>query len=248
MNSQKSYSRRSFFLIIIFMVLIAGAIAALIYYGKSALYRNMALLLTPEVTGEALIEPVAGLLDTYSIYLMLFAVGIAMIGGFILWLVLRNVAGRLFANGKTVAKGKRSATSKQREDDMQPIRNQRLYLHLLTVLQREGRLVDFFQEDLDAYADDQIGAAVRNIHANCRKILAKSLALEPIVADAEGASVTVEADFDPDSIKLTGRVTGEPPFTGTVRHKGWRVQKADLPDLTAIKDPSVIAPAEVEIE
>ena len=248
MNPKKSYSRRSFFLIIFFMVLIAGAIAALIYYGKSALDQNMALFLTPEVTGEALIEQVARLLDTYSIYLMLLSAGIAMIGGFILWLVLRSVAGRLFSNGKTVDKRKRPATSKQKKDDMQPIRNQRLYLHLLTVLQREGRLVDFFQEDLDAYADDQIGAAVRNIHGNCRKILAKSLALEPIVADAEGTSVTVEADFNPDSIKLTGRVTGEPPFTGTVRHKGWRVQKADLPDLTAIKDPSVIAPAEIEIE
>jgi hypothetical protein len=58
----------------------------------------------------------------------------------------------------------------------------------------------------------------------------------------------VAAGFDPDAIKLTGQVTGDPPFAGVVRHKGWRVQKADLPDLTAVKDPSVIAPAEVEIQ
>jgi hypothetical protein len=121
-------------------------------------------------------------------------------------------------------------------------------LHLLTVLQREGRLVDFFQEALDRYADDQIGAAVRTIHGNCRKVLSKRLALEPVVGVDEGQTMTVEVGFDPDAIKLTGRVTGEPPFTGVVRHRGWRVRKLNLPDLTAVNDPSIVAPAEVEIE
>src|SRR5207253_6846543 len=35
-------------------------------------------------------------------------------------------------------------------------------VQLLAILQREGRLLDFLQEDVDGYADAQIGAAVRD--------------------------------------------------------------------------------------
>jgi hypothetical protein len=131
---------------------------------------------------------------------------------------------------------------------MKPHQDQRLFLHLLTVLQKEGRLVDFFQEDLEMYEDEQIGAAVRSIHTSCRKTLDKSLAMTSVIEDNEGDEITIEAGFNPEAIKLTGRVTGEPPFTGIVRHKGWRAQKVSLPDLAAAKDPTIISPAEVEIE
>src|SRR5262245_33081023 len=72
-------------------------------------------------------------------------------------------------------------------------------LRLLTILQREGRLVDFFLEDVDGYTDEQIGAAVRDIHRNCRKALLEHLALEPVVPEAEGTAVTVPAGFDPSA-------------------------------------------------
>src|SRR3954463_4131073 len=42
-------------------------------------------------------------------------------------------------------------------------------LWLLTLLQREGRLLDFLLEDVESYANEQIGAAVRDIHRSCRK-------------------------------------------------------------------------------
>src|SRR5262245_48893552 len=42
-------------------------------------------------------------------------------------------------------------------------------LRVLAVLQRDGRLIDFLEEDIDAYPDAQIGAAVRDIHRGCRK-------------------------------------------------------------------------------
>src|SRR5262245_56934973 len=42
---------------------------------------------------------------------------------------------------------------------------------VLALLQREGRLVDFLMEDVQAYANEQIGAAVRDIHRNCQKAL-----------------------------------------------------------------------------
>ena len=63
----------------------------------------------------------------------------------------------------------------------------------------------------------------------------------------EGDSITVPADFDPNAIKLTGNVTGEPPFHGLLRHKGWRASRLELPTLSTVNDPSILAPAEVEI-
>jgi hypothetical protein len=119
-------------------------------------------------------------------------------------------------------------------------------LGLLGVLQEEGRLVDFLQEDLSGYADAQIGGAVRGIHESCRKALRARLALEPVLRGTEGETVTVEAGFDPGAIRLTGNVQGAPPFRGVLRHGGWRVTQATLPERRG-QDPRVLAPAEVEI-
>ncbi len=120
-------------------------------------------------------------------------------------------------------------------------------LQLLVLLQREGRLVDFLQEDLDAYSDAQIGAAVRSIHQGCRKALLEHLSLKPVIAEPEGQEVTVPEGFDPAAIRLTGHVVGSPPFKGILRHRGWRASRLELPERTPGQDPAIIAPAEVEI-
>jgi hypothetical protein len=119
---------------------------------------------------------------------------------------------------------------------------------MLALLQRDGRLIDFFSEDITAYQDAQIGAAVRELHANCRKALEQYVKLEPILAGEEDRPVTVDAGFDPSSIKLIGNVTGQPPLRGLLRHRGWRVTEVKLPPM-ALQDSgrSVVAPAEVEI-
>jgi hypothetical protein len=119
-------------------------------------------------------------------------------------------------------------------------------LRLLGLLQEQGRLVDFLQEDLEPYPDDQIGGAVRAIHDGCRKALHAQFALEPVLRGAEGEDITVDAGFDAAAVRLTGNVGGTPPFRGVLRHGGWRVTSATLPDRQGI-DPRVIAPAEVEI-
>ena len=119
-------------------------------------------------------------------------------------------------------------------------------LRLLGLLQAEGRLVDFLEEDLTPYPDDQIGGAVRAIHEGCRKALHAQFALEPVLRGAEGEDVTVEEGFDAAEVRLTGNVAGAPPFRGVLRHGGWRVTSAALPERQGI-DPRVIAPAEVEI-
>jgi uncharacterized protein DUF2760 len=119
-------------------------------------------------------------------------------------------------------------------------------LRLLATLQEEGRLVDFFTEDIAPYSDEQVGAATRGIHASCRKALTAAVALEPVMAGTEGDAVTVPAGFDAAAIRLTGNVSGAPPFSGVLRHPGWRATAVTLP-ARAGHDPHVVAPAEVEI-
>ena len=120
-------------------------------------------------------------------------------------------------------------------------------VQLLQILQREGRLLDFLQEDVDTYSDAQIGAAVRDIHRGCKKALAEHLPVEPVLRDAENAQVRVDVGFDPSRIRLVGNVVGEPPFVGALRHHGWRVGKVALPQPARGSDPSVVTPAEVEL-
>ncbi|MBM4071403.1 MAG: DUF2760 domain-containing protein [Planctomycetes bacterium] len=120
-------------------------------------------------------------------------------------------------------------------------------LRMLALLQREGRLVDFLLEDIDAYSNDQVGAAVRDIHRQCQHALKEHLVLEPVLPSAEGDTVEVPAGFDPSAIQLTGNVTGQPPFRGALRHHGWRAKDIKLAPLPTGQDDLVLHPAEVEL-
>jgi hypothetical protein len=120
-------------------------------------------------------------------------------------------------------------------------------LALLALLQREGRLVDFLQEPLDGFTDADIGAAARDVHRGCRKVIEQHLSLEPVMPGSEEQRVAVPKGFDPAEIRLIGEARGEPPFRGTLRHHGWRVVDARLPALADGVDRAVIAPAEVEL-
>jgi len=122
-------------------------------------------------------------------------------------------------------------------------------IQILAILQRQGRLIDFLQEDLAAYADDQIGAAVRSIHEGCKQALVEHVQLEPIFQEAEGSTVTLPAGFDANAVRLIGDVSGNPPFRGELRHRGWRVAKINLPErMQAQEKEMIVAPAEVEVE
>lgn len=119
-------------------------------------------------------------------------------------------------------------------------------LHLLGTLQEEGRLIDFLLEDVAQYSDEQIGAAVRGIHAPCRTALRNCLTIEPVMPGGEGDAVTVAAGFDPSSVRLVGNVHGPAPYSGSLRHSGWRVTAVRIPSPSG-RDPRVLAPAEVEL-
>jgi hypothetical protein len=120
-------------------------------------------------------------------------------------------------------------------------------LQMLGLLQRDGRLVDFLQEDLTGYSDAQVGAAARVVHEGCRKTLREHLVLTPVREEAEGARITLEHGFDPTAVRLVGNVVGEPPFAGTLTHRGWRVGEVRLPRVAAGHDLRVLAAAEVEL-
>jgi len=120
-------------------------------------------------------------------------------------------------------------------------------VQMLALLQRDGRLVDFLAENISAYPDAQLGAAVRTIHETCRQALDHYVKLEPVVNSEEEQVVTLQKGFDPAAIKLIGNVAGEPPIRGVLRHRGWRVKEVNLPPLPQGDARMVVAPAEVEI-
>jgi hypothetical protein len=120
-------------------------------------------------------------------------------------------------------------------------------VRLLALLQRESRLLDFLMENIAAYSDDQVGASVKDIHAKAQAVLKKHLTLEPVMTQTEGSQVTVQSGFDPSAIRLVGNVSGQPPFTGTLQHAGWRVKTVNLPKPADGQDEFVLMPAEVEL-
>jgi hypothetical protein len=120
-------------------------------------------------------------------------------------------------------------------------------LQFLGILQRDSRLVDFLMEDITSYSDDQVGAAVRELHDQCRDAVARYVTLQPVIDGVEG-TFTQAPSKDPNVVKFIGNVPAKPPSGGTLRHKGWRAAKVDLPALTGKQDANIIAPAEIEIE
>lgn len=122
-------------------------------------------------------------------------------------------------------------------------------LQMLGILQRDARLIDFLMEDISAYSDDQVGAAVRTMHEQSRTALGKYVTLGPVIDGVEGTVAKASAAGSAQAVKFIGNVpAGPPPKEGTLRHRGWRAQKIDLPTPAAKQDLAVIAPAEIEIE
>ncbi len=120
-------------------------------------------------------------------------------------------------------------------------------MQLLSIMQQEARLIDFLQEDLTAFSDEEVGAAARVIHSGGQKVLKEYVTLEAIRNENEESRIVVEEGFNPQAIRLVGNVTGNAPFNGTLIHKGWKASAMSLPKLAENYDASIIAPAEVEL-
>lgn len=213
-------------------------------------------ILNNGLKGQAGGEILAAMLQNSGIMFLQVLGGTLVLFGILLWLTLRVSARRTLESidvskpmAPTSKKPKKSLPPRPTPEEKEALarENQRRTLHVLSLLQREGRLVDFLAENLKDYDDAQIGAAVRSIQENCQKALQKYLKIEAVIDREEGEEIEVEKGFDASAIKLTGNVSGEPPFKGALQHRGWRVGKFDLPTLSGSPDPAVIAPAEVEV-
>jgi hypothetical protein len=120
-------------------------------------------------------------------------------------------------------------------------------IQMLALFQRDGRLIDFLMEDLGSYSDAEIGAAARDVHAGCRRVLERYVTLAAILSGREQDHISVAEGFDQSAVRLVGNVTGRPPFQGTLLHRGWRAERVDLPPLSNEAGRSVVAPAEIEV-
>lgn len=120
-------------------------------------------------------------------------------------------------------------------------------LQLLSLLQQEARFVDFLHEDLKGFSDAEIGAVARVVHEGGKKTLKQYFVLEPVRSETEESRVTLPAGFNAAEVRVTGNVVGQPPFTGTLVHRGWIVLETNLPKLADGHDARIIAQAEVEL-
>ncbi len=120
-------------------------------------------------------------------------------------------------------------------------------LQLLRILQREGRLVDFAQQDVTGFSDVEVGAAARVVHEGVRRTLQRIATWEKIREESEGTRITLETGFDGRAHKLLGAVPSTPPYSGVLRHAGWRVTRFELEECLDRDALRVIAPAEVEL-
>ena len=118
-------------------------------------------------------------------------------------------------------------------------------VQILSILQRDARLVDFLMEDVSSYSDEQVGSAVRDVQEQARKAMLRYLQLQPVIDGVEGTYIKTQTG-DAAAIKLIGKVpaSGKAPG-GTLRHKGWRAEKIELP---SAPPGNLIAPAEIEVE
>lgn len=245
MGSKTISPRRTFSVILLLMGLLCVLIVAAGYQGLILISDHLKTAAATATSDAESLKTVilwlSGFISEFKTIATPLLAAFFFLWSLLLWLRVRHPsAQRPSALSSAPPQGREDTAAREQQDA-------RLFLHLISTLQKDGRLLDFFSENLDAYDDAQIGAAVRSIHESCRNAVHTYLTLKPVLEQEEGAAITLQKGFDTSAIKLVGNVVGEPPFTGTVRHKGWRTTKLEIPTLSASQDASLIAPAEVEI-
>ncbi|MFK7768190.1 MAG: DUF2760 domain-containing protein [Mariniblastus sp.] len=138
------------------------------------------------------------------------------------------------------------AQPKQKPEPVAPARSDAI--SLLAALQREARLLDIVNESLDEYSDAQIGSAARDVLRDSGKVIERMFGLKPLTDVADGSPLETPASFDPAEFRLTGNVTGDAPFRGSVAHHGWKATRCEVPKWSGKKSAAlIVAPVELEI-
>ena len=167
-----------------------------------------------------------------------------------LWLALKAIVAKPVA--AVAETSEPAATAAPRQTTPEPV-VERLAeaeaIALLGVFQSKGRLVDFLMDDIAGYSDAQVGAAARVVQQGCKAALAEHFTIEPIAVEAEGTRITVPEGAEGTRYSLVGKVSGEPPFSGVLVHKGWRATSVKLPRSLTSSEEALppIAPAQVEL-
>lgn len=249
----QKYRKKSFWVITLIMTFVAVGIGLGIYFGGNWVVLDFSSEQGQKLLAEKIpqsLELISLLMNNFYLWVIPACIGICLFLGFGLWGVLALSMSSVFRPEKDPSDNGRDRKPVKKDfldHKIEQERKRRLFLHTLSVLQREGRLLDFFDEDLSLYEDEQIGAAVRSIQEDCKKAVKKYIDPKPVIDSEEGEKVTIEPGFDIDAIKLVGNVAGQPPFEGVLKHRGWKAGKKDVPKLSDIQEPGIMTPAEVEI-
>jgi hypothetical protein len=120
----------------------------------------------------------------------------------------------------------------------------------LATLQEKGRLVDFLMDDIAVYSDAQVGAVARVVQEGCKAVLLEQFRVVPVRSENEGTTVTIAPGYRADEYRLVGKISGQPPFSGTLMHRGWKTESVKLPRVVRTADSRLptLAPAEVELQ
>ena len=118
---------------------------------------------------------------------------------------------------------------------------------LLSLFQKQGRLVDFLQQDIASFSNAEVGEAARVVHDGCARVLGDYFTLEAIRAEEEGALVSVDTDYNLSEITLTGNLRGSAPYRGELLHHGWKICDQHPPEQLDPKARFIVQPAEIEV-
>jgi hypothetical protein len=118
---------------------------------------------------------------------------------------------------------------------------------LLSLFQKQGRLVDFLQQDITSFSNAELGEAARVVHDGCARILGDYLIIKSIRIEEEGTLVNVEADYNLSEVTLTGNLHGSAPYRGELLHHGWKITGQNLPEQLDQKSRFIVQPAEIEV-
>ena len=179
MEDLKKYSKKSFWIITIFILLLTACVNIGIYQ----VINWLKIYFHGDAGNDVLIKNISNFMEYLQLISNHFYTWVVpavlclfLLIGCIIWMILRSSTAKIFIESQVGSQGNKLKNKSKKDFVDQRIeqeRKRRLFLHSLSVLQRDGRLLDFFGEDLSLYDDEQIGAAVRSVQEDCKKTIKK---------------------------------------------------------------------------
>lgn len=118
-------------------------------------------------------------------------------------------------------------------------------IRFLTLLQKEGRLLDFLMQDISSFDDRQISTAARYVHSHCSQLIKESFEIQAVHPSKEGSPITI---LDENLDQYSFIDSNKPLTEGILLHRGWKANKVALPpnDEPEKSIKRLITPAQVK--